>query len=356
MFTIDFCTRNVYNIEQCTETVPIMNNFQFNYLDQIIQAALKAAEEAGLKGRIEKYAPAGQVDANITFTINDRTYNYTADIKNVDRVAVLKRHLHAKDEIVVAPYITAQMADYCIKNGIQFMDAAGNIYFKQEGVHLQIVGRKRALPAITMPVDRANTGMGLRVVFALLCDPALLNAPYRDIAAAAGVALGTVGWVFYAMAHNGDMLAAKGRNRRLVEPRRMLDEWTMNYPLRLRPKLGAQRFRGTQDNWWKNDLAGRYNALLGGEAAGELLTNYRKAADITIYVNGDPAKLIIDNKLKADPHGEIEILPQFWHFEAKPPVPGTVPPLLAYADLMAAPDPRDRELAKLIYERYLANA
>jgi hypothetical protein len=66
--------------------------------------------------------------------------------------------------------------------------------------------------------------------------------------------------------------------------------------------------------------------------------------------------MVAEHKLRADPQGDIEILDAFWDFEDEKPMPETVPPLLAYADLIATLDPRNLEAAKLIHERYLATA
>ncbi len=47
------------------------------------------------------------------------------------------------------------------------------------------------------------------MVFALLCRPELLNAPYREIVDAAGVALGAVGWVYFDLQARGYVAAGK---------------------------------------------------------------------------------------------------------------------------------------------------
>jgi hypothetical protein len=136
----------------------------------------------------------------------------------------------------------------------------------------------------------------------------------------------------------------------------VVEEWAINYPVKLRPKLGAQRFHAPGPDWWKNIRLEKYAALFGGEVAGDILTKYRNPGDVLIYVQGDPAGLILDNHLKADPKGEVEILEKFWRFEPETKENRIVPPLLVYADLMATQDTRDHEVAKLIYERYLINA
>ncbi len=62
---------------------------------------------------------------------------------------------------------------------------------------------------------------------------------------------------------------------------------------------------------------------------------------------------MIENRLKKDPEGDIEILKRFWtpleiwQYEER------VHPILIYADLMATGNQRNIETAKVIYERYL---
>ena len=72
------------------------------------------------------------------------------------------------------------------------------------------------------------------------------------------------------------------------------------------------------------------------------------------------ARLVAAGKLRSAPDGDIEILTAFWHFdsETNTPVdpPGTVPPLLVYADLMASMDPRNFEIARLIHDEKLKDA
>jgi hypothetical protein len=64
----------------------------------------------------------------------------------------------------------------------------------------------------------------------------------------------------------------------------------------------------------------------------------------------------VENRLRADPRGEIEVLDAFWNFEDEKDLPETVPPLLIYADLLATLDPRNIETAQMIYDKYLKNA
>jgi hypothetical protein len=130
-----------------------------------------------------------------------------------------------------------------------------------------------------------GTATALRVVFALLCRPDLLNAPYREIVDAAGVALGAVGWVFFDLAERGYVAGATRKgNRRLLDPNRLYDEWVTNYPIKLRPKLNPRRFNAPNPDWWKAAPLPK-GAYWGGEVAADHLTNYLKPATFTIYLD-----------------------------------------------------------------------
>ena len=89
------------------------------------------------------------------------------------------------------------------------------------------------------------------------------------------------------------------------------------------------------------------------------MTNYLKPEKITIYMRAPTMrqnlnKLVIQNKLRADPNGEIDVLEKFWELPIYKTPPSSVPPLLAYADLVASMEPRNPEVATMIYQQ-LAN-
>lgn len=333
----------------------------------ILEAALAALEKAtGLHGAIKAgaEAPTGHCVpcAMVTFNWGSKKYRYAVEIKTVDRPGALgviqnKFEGYTLPGLLAAPYITAEMAEHCRVNNIQFIDTAGNAYLKAEGLHVFIVGQKRTLQNTPEAKYRANTTAGMKVVFALLCRPALLNAPYREIARAAGVALGIVGGVFYGLTERGQ-IAGDGKKlpRRFVDAGRLVEEWVINYPLKLRPKLAVRRFAAPEVNWWGKAQPEAGTALWGGEVAAEMLTQFRKPGTGILYLQGDPTKLVIARRLKADPKGNIEIVGKFWDFKAATDKQYVVPPLLVYADLMATGDPRNYEAAKHVYGRYLANA
>jgi hypothetical protein len=338
---------------------------------RILRDALEALHRtAGLEAEIDTLEPRAvhdtyEPDAHIVVRHEGRRYVYVVEVKRtVDRREALN-HVKHQLRLIKVPallataYITADLAKYCRDVlDLQFIDTAGNAYLHARGLYIYIRGEREPVFDTTTTARRGGgTNTALRVIFALLTKPELLNAPYREITAAAAVALGAVGWVFFDL-QNRRLLAGKKGNRRLLNRERLLEEFATNYPIKLRPRLVAPlRFRGPTPEWWQTAVMDRHQAVWGGEVAGDRLTNNREPAHFTVYLPGDPAKFILENRLHADPAGNIEFVRRFWQFDLDPPYPTDVaPPLLVYADLMATPDPRNHDTAKQVHDRYLANA
>ncbi|MGH8701692.1 MAG: type IV toxin-antitoxin system AbiEi family antitoxin [Burkholderiales bacterium] len=265
--------------------------------------------------------------------------------------------------LIVADYVTPVLADTLRERGIAFVDLAGNAWVQQAGIVLQVTGRRPARPADNARPARVLQPGGLRIVFALLCRPELVNAPVREIAEAAGVAHGTVGWVLRDLKKMGHVVelgrrpGARGRarTRRLEQQRRLLELWVQAYPGQLRPRLNPRRFRATQPFWWRTADFARYGLALGGEPAAERLTQHLKPELVTLYAVGGGERLVHqDHILLNDANGDVEILDAFWNFAPPGEFRGIVPPLLVYADLLATGDDRCIEAARLVYGRYLA--
>jgi hypothetical protein len=340
----------------------------------ILRRAIDALHQVvGLDARVittQIIGPLNQrADAIIEIDFDGHKQRYAAEIKHLDRFAALggiKHQLDLYEEpgLLIAPRITTEMAERCREHQILFIDTAGNAYLRAKGIFIFITGQRfprgEEIP-IGATGPRVGTATAQRIIFTLLCKPELLNAPYREIVQAARVALGAVGWVFFDLNARGFTIGGKNQTRRLVEPTRLFDEWVTNYPIKLRPKLNPRRFRALENNWWKNVDVIRYGATWGGEVAAQKLTGYLRPETCTIYIQPDETgnnlkKLVLENRLRADPKGDIEVLDAFWDYPADTRFPETVPPILAYADLVATMDPRNLEVAKLIREQYIDHA
>jgi hypothetical protein len=183
----------------------------------------------------------------------------------------------------------------------------------------------------------------------------MVNRNYREIAAQASVALGTVSPVMKDLESRGFLRVQAGRDRQILDSERLAEEWVLHYPVTLRPKLNARRFRAEPERL--RDLkVGSQGALWGGEFAAEKLTQYLKTEFFTIYAREPIARLVASGRMRAETDGNLDILDQFWNFPPDSNVPELVPPLLVYADLVATHDGRNAETARMIYEQRIRPA
>jgi hypothetical protein len=295
-------------------------------------------------------------DAVLRVGANDIHREFVAEIKTRLTQATLGAAvLHLKNfpqkGLIVAEYVNPNMADRLKEMDVAFMDTAGNAYLNEPPLFIFVKGnRPEGIPG-RRTQTRAFQPTGLKVIFALLCQPPLINAPYRDIAKAANVALGTVGWVFTDLREAGYLIDMGGRGRRLADKKKLIDRWTTAYPEKLRPKLLLGRYMADQPEWWENAKLHNLQACWGGEVAAAKMTQYLRPQLVTIYTREKPAELILENRLRKDPNGNVEILKVFWEKEYNRPHPDLAPPLLVYADLLATGDARNIETAGIIYDQ-----
>jgi hypothetical protein len=272
-------------------------------------------------------------------------------------LVLLRRQQHLKNQIIVLPQVTADMADILRKDNVQFIDTAGNGFINQPPIYLFVKGNKAKNIESLPTTRRAFKQTGLRVLYAFLCQPGLENETYRTIAEKTKVALGMVNWVVKDLEELGFLIrtgkAGRARQLRLIEKERLLERWITAYAEQLRPKLLLGRYRGAA-GWWQEAMLKPQEAQWGGEVAAAKLTDYLKPATETVYVDRDNlAAFLRKNRLQKDPQGEVEILARFWQLETIPPNRDMVHPLLVYADLMATGNQRNIETARMIYDQHI---
>ncbi len=274
-------------------------------------------------------------------------------------VAVQQLNRFPEKGIVVAPYINPNMADRLKDMEILFLDMAGNAYFNEPPIFIFIKGNRPNETQHKKQVTRAFQTTGLKVLFALICNPELIDAPYREIAKDANVALGNIGWILNDLTEKGYVVDLGEKGRRLVERKKLINRWVEAYPEQLKPKLFIGRYKPAVENWWLDAKTNipmnnkKFEVFWGGEPAAARLTNYLKPELYTAYIKGNPNWFVLENKLKKDPQGTVELLKVFWDFEIKGVQPNLAPPLLVYADLLATSDARNIEAANIIYEKDL---
>lgn len=341
-------------------------------LDRAIEAV---GREAGLRLKLERWEPeigGRQIDALLRFEPGNQLF--AAEIKkwaqHTNFGALINQVQQLPHEpLLIADYVNPNMAEKLRDQRVQFIDTVGNAYINQPQTYIFVVGKKPVKWATTFTptargVNRAFEPKGLMVVYAFLCNPDLVNAPYRQIAAIAGVAVGTVGWVLNGL-KAGDYIGqeTKTTERYLANYQGLLNRWVETYPEKLKPKLTIGQFATTEANWWEEIDIRKYEGYWGGEIAGAKYTNYLKPRNATVYLPKDRLnKFLRDARLRkvtnwlTEPGYPVEIITPFWPTLKKLTLNERIElvhPVLAYADLVASGDTRNIEVAQRIYEERL---
>lgn len=321
----------------------------------LLDAALATADKLGLPATLERVLH-GEADAVIRIGKGRQAKKYHAEIKRGLRPATLGVTLHQierydKCGLLIADYVTPPIAETLKAHGIAFLDAAGNAFLDQPPIYVWIKGERPSESAAAIKTTgRAFRPGGLKVVFTLLCHPEWVDRPYREIAAEAGVAHGTVGWAMADLQKLGFVTDLDG-HRRILQRVRLLRQWAEAYARTLRPKLVLQRYRTDLPGWWKTLNAAKYGVQFGGEAAEAQLTGRLRPETVTLYTKKVDPSLLLDFQLKREAAGPVEVVERFWAFEnggnAFVPLP------LIYADLLMPGDARCLEAADLIYKRII---
>ena len=342
-----------------------MKNFERNMEKEIFQLAIEAFKkniptptEIDTLALEPAVANGFRMDRQIRMRIQERALDYYAEIKTtVTRVNTFLLLMN-RDKInipllLITRYVNAQMAERLKQDGIEFIDTAGNAYINNPPLYIFIKGnRPPEIPKHAL-VKRAFKPAGLRMIFAFLCNPGFENENYREIATATDVALGTVGWIMKELRELGFLLYMGKRGYKLIQKEKLFHQWATAYPEQLRPKQSLGRFRGEND-WWQQKKLDPLMAQWGGEVAAARLTQYLKPELITIYVTAQQLnQLLLENRLKRDLAGDVEILARFWKPGEMWKYDDLVHPILIYADLLATGNQRNIETAKMIYEQYI---
>ncbi len=328
---------------------------EHHILTRAIERARRLGVDLSLRHKPDARQAGSGPDATIVAKIGRRELVYSAEVKahvRAHMIGLIEQRLGllGKNALLVADYLSPQIADELRRRGIQFLDTAGNAFLRGPSLYVFVKGEKAGGEhGEPRPSVRAFGPTGLAVVFALLAKRELLDATVREMARATDVAHGTVGWVMNDLRQLGFLVEVEGR-RRLVQAERLLDLWTEAYIRALAPRLRLGRYQGDLSGI-KAPLPDLGSARVGGELGGALLTRHLRPQSAYVYTQGIDPSIVRPLKLKADPNGNVEVRTRFWNFETEPS--GFAPPLLIYADLLAIGDPRCLEMAQIVRKEHL---
>lgn len=289
-------------------------------------------------------------NGELCLTVNGDDYHFYVAIKNIHRKESLELFLggNASNTLLICNRLTPYLIEICTENGLNFIDTAGNVRIDNNGLHLWIEPQKGKVQKALVNEAKSNKlGEGsAKLLFALLSQPDILNCSYREMAEYANISLGMVSkglGIF-----ESESLVSLGKNRRILDAKRMLAIWVEVYRLSIRPKLSGIRLEYKGD--WQN-LAMEEGDCWGGEVAAEMLTHYLHPQDFQLFTRLPLQKKLAQLNCRPNPEGDLWLVSAFWGDRLE--WTNRSQALLAVAELEASKDSRNIETSRMIYEKYL---
>jgi hypothetical protein len=266
--------------------------------------------------------------------------------------------------LIVATYITENIAELCRELQIDYLDLAGNAHLNHPPFYIDIRGKKppqeHHIQRVRKLTGKAFQPKGMKLVMMLLLKPELVNQPMRVLAEQAEIALGTVKQVLDDLKQHTFIIDKGKKGYVLNEQDRLLTRWLDTYPHNMEAKLEQTLYVAKDVEQLRNAPLEIYGALWGGEVAADAYTHYLTPKTYLIYANAEAHKALLKTfrlrRLGAD-ETDVNILkivePPVLLEKIRGELPGYVAPLLVYAELLNSDDPRNLETAKKIYHDYL---
>lgn len=261
-----------------------------------------------------------------------------------------------KPWVLFAPYIPRPMGRYLAEHDVNYLDLAGNcrlVLGRRYATHVE--GRTRERPA------EARRGLrvpGYLVLFAILAEPKLLEATVRGLAEAAGTGKTAAAEATRRMRDENLLGEVNGR-RFILEKKTLLDRWIAGYATHVRPRLLIGNYRTADqdpealERHLETALGGQPQwAFGGGAAAARLMRLFRGERTVVHLEHAMPD---LHKRLRAQraDDGPLVLLRTPGQVAFDGVKPRTVHPLLIYTELLVTGDPRAREAAGELWERYL---
>jgi len=266
------------------------------------------------------------------------------------------------EPLLLADYISENLAAQLREHAIAYFDCVGNGSLWAAPFFYEVSGRKRK--AARLLPNRSQQAAGAKIIFQLLKQPHLAAATYRDIAAAANVALGAIGAVLKEL-RGQHLLLGSGAGGCIGDMTALRQLWERAYLGRLRPGLHIERC-SLSSPWRLEELPTLIReqhledeVLLGGKLAASFYCENVVADSAVLHMARKGAlKQMLRLRLVPDAAGPITVIERFAAndvFEQRSPENlQLADPRLVRAELLFADDEQQVELAETIARLYLA--
>ncbi|MGA2261229.1 MAG: type IV toxin-antitoxin system AbiEi family antitoxin [Acidobacteriota bacterium] len=301
-------------------------------------------------------------DAVLEVKTSRGTHEFAVELKKThltyalaDGLIAHSRRNDRKPLILFTLSVPRKIGRYLGEHGINYIDQAGNCRFLINTDFVAVIEGQKPIKSVA--TGRGIAIPGYRVLFTILANPELLNAPVRSLADAAAVSKTTAAETIARLVREG-LVGPVERQRRIMDPKSLLDRWMIGYET-VRPRMIVGRYR-TQDanpaaleERVEKELGESILWAWGGGAAAMRISKHYRGEETVLHVCNPDNDL--PRRLRALPANDgpliIQNTPNKTAFEGI--APHTVHPLLVTAELMASADPRAREAAFEIREGHI---
>jgi len=207
-------------LRRCLEKVPFLQ----------IESLLKEASGNSLRDKADIVATVALPDRKQTLIIETKNNGQPRVAREAVNQLLRYREIYPDSYgVFIAPYISPQAAEICLKDGIGYIDLAGNCRLSFNQVYIEQRGNpnpfslKRDLRSLYSP--RAE-----RVLRVLLNDPRRAWKT-QELSLEAGVSFGQVANIKKLLSDR-EWIESSNKGFTLKEPEKLLTEWAENYSYR----------------------------------------------------------------------------------------------------------------------------
>lgn len=297
-----------------------------------------------------------RIDGELAINVKGKIMAFNAEVKSEIRGIHIKDLIELNKRfrpfILIAKRLYPNIRKQLRQNGINYLEANGNLYIKTPK-HLLFIDAHAPIQEQRESGNRAFTKTGLQVLFQLLIEPGFVNAPQREIAKRAGVALGNIPRVIEGLLKSNYLLRYDEKTYQFSKIEELLHKWARDYENTLRPTLELGRYKLTANKPWQELELNPQNTYWGAEPAADILTNYLRPEILSFYTHLSKKEVMTQYRLMPASDGNIEVLKAFWPLNDNPPFGRIVHPLLVYVDLINTNEKRNTETAQRIFNEYI---
>ncbi|MPY86914.1 MAG: hypothetical protein GEU99_03235 [Luteitalea sp.] len=264
--------------------------------------------------------------------------------------------------LLLARYIPRPTGERLAEAGVNFVDQPGNIHLALgDDHHVLLLGRR----APTTETTARRPGPALvKLHFVLLVESEAMTRPVRELADEAGIGKTAAATGLQRLARLGVLGRNQASAYRLVDRRRLADDFLRGYAEVLAPHLEVGRFRAPERDpeAFLQRLAGTAAKMhvswaVSGTPAAYLLNRFYRGNDLPVFVEGSTQTLQRALRLVPEREGPITLFRAFgrrWLWQVIAGVP-VAHPWLVYAELVRQGEPRALEAAELTRDQYLTS-